>query len=162
MSTRWYPLYAAGAPQLRVFLPNFWMKMVKPYTPQPPNKVQFHVSMEMTKFDVKNYLEKIYKVKVMAAQLQVSDGRYVSPHKPEGQDAYHLGKRKMRKMPDFKIAYVTLAEDEKFEFPEIFPEDKQEKMDNQQKEQGAHFKRDAIIQSNRDWDRAGTPGWFGL
>ena len=30
MSTRWYPIYQRGNPQLRVFLPNFWMKLVKP------------------------------------------------------------------------------------------------------------------------------------
>ena len=30
MSSRWYPIYQRGNPQLRVFLPNFWMKLVKP------------------------------------------------------------------------------------------------------------------------------------
>ena len=44
MSTRWYPIYQKGNPQLRVFLPNFWMKMVKPNFNQykastPANKV---------------------------------------------------------------------------------------------------------------------------
>ena len=59
MSTRWYPIYQKGNPQvfcstvqllflfilqLRVFLPNFWMKMVKPNYNQygastPANKV---------------------------------------------------------------------------------------------------------------------------
>ena len=83
MSSRWYPIYQKGNPQLRVFLPNFWMKMVKPDYNQygastPSNKVtvifkctklsltlqaQFIVSSQMTKHDVKNYLEKIYQVK---------------------------------------------------------------------------------------------------
>ena len=82
MSSRWYPIYQKGNPQLRVFLPNFWMKMVKPDYNQygastPSNKVtvifkctklslklqaQFIVSSQMTKHDVKNYLEKIYQV----------------------------------------------------------------------------------------------------
>ena len=57
-----YPIYQAGNPQLRVFLPNFFMKLVKPRDPQPPNVVMFHVSTQMTKHDVKNYLEKIYNV----------------------------------------------------------------------------------------------------
>jgi hypothetical protein len=44
MSTRWYPIYQRGNPQLRVFLPNFWMKMVEPNYNQYkatalPNKV---------------------------------------------------------------------------------------------------------------------------
>ena len=45
MSTRWYPIYQRGNPQLRVFLPNFWMKLVKPTVvfgkaAVPENKVQ--------------------------------------------------------------------------------------------------------------------------
>ena len=46
MSSRWYPIYQRGNPQLRVFLPNFWMKMVKKETVvgegavAPVNKVQ--------------------------------------------------------------------------------------------------------------------------
>ncbi|XP_063842032.1 large ribosomal subunit protein uL23m-like isoform X1 [Scylla paramamosain] len=64
MSTRWYPLYQFGNPQLRVFLPNFFMKLVKPRDPLPANVVQFHVSMQMTKIDIKNYLEKIYNIPV--------------------------------------------------------------------------------------------------
>lgn len=47
-----------------MFLPNFFMKLVKPRDPQPPNVVQFQVSVEMTKYDIKNYLEKIYNVPV--------------------------------------------------------------------------------------------------
>lgn len=47
-----------------MFLPNFFMKIVKPRDPQPPNVVQFQVSPEMTKHDIKNYLEKIYNVPV--------------------------------------------------------------------------------------------------
>lgn len=47
MSTRWYPIYQRGNPQLRVFLPNFWMKIIKPKNAQPPNTVVFETSMEM-------------------------------------------------------------------------------------------------------------------
>lgn len=36
-----------GNPQLRVFLPNFWMKIIKPDNKQPKNTVCFEVSMEM-------------------------------------------------------------------------------------------------------------------
>ena len=89
MSSRWYPIYQKGNPQLRVFLPNFWMKMVKPDYNQygastPSNKVivifkctklslklqaQFIVSSQMTKHDVKNYLEKIYQVNSLRENL---------------------------------------------------------------------------------------------
>lgn len=49
MSTRWYPLYQKGNPQLRVFLPNFWMKIVKTEHKQPDNVVTFETSMEMVR-----------------------------------------------------------------------------------------------------------------
>lgn len=54
MSTRWYPLWQRGNPQLRVFLPNFWMKIVKPEHKQPGNIVTFNVSMEMVKIPCLN------------------------------------------------------------------------------------------------------------
>jgi large subunit ribosomal protein L23 len=82
-----YPLYHVGNPQLRVFLPNFTMTLLKPFKgfAQPPNVVNFKVSLQvklplgcpvnfvlkiatlfqMTQLDVKNYLEKIYKVPVI-------------------------------------------------------------------------------------------------
>ena len=51
MSSRWYPIYQKGNPQLRVFLPNFWMKMVKPDYNQygastPANKVTSDIQMQ--------------------------------------------------------------------------------------------------------------------
>lgn len=59
-----YPLYQHGNPQLRVFLPNFFMKLIKPKEPVAPNVVTFQVSPEMTKYDIRSYLEKIYNVEV--------------------------------------------------------------------------------------------------
>lgn len=70
-----YPLYRRGNPQLRVFLPNFYMKLIKPRDPQPKNVVQFEVSMQMTKFDIKNYLEKIYKVPVENVVTHIRMGK---------------------------------------------------------------------------------------
>ncbi len=36
-----YPLYRKGNPQLRVYLPNLWMKLVNPeHAARPPNKVR--------------------------------------------------------------------------------------------------------------------------
>ena len=67
MSTRIYPIYQRGNPQLRIFLPNFWMKLTKmTNTPRTaPNVAHFEVSPQMTKVDVKNYLEQIYKIPVV-------------------------------------------------------------------------------------------------
>lgn len=99
MSTRLYPLYQKGNPQLRVFLPNFWMKLIRPTHNQPENVVQFKCSMEMTKFDVQNYLEKIYKVPVIEVRTRVDMGKtFKEP-----------GRGYVIKRDDSKIAYVTLV-----------------------------------------------------
>lgn len=75
MSTRWYPLYKQGNPQLRIFLPNFWLKLINPEGhKQPTHVVQFACSMEMTKYDVKNYLEKIYNIPVIEVRTRIGLG----------------------------------------------------------------------------------------
>ena len=106
MSSRWYPIYQRGNPQLRVFLPNFWMKIVGPeaiygtkHVPIPKNKVHFIVSQEMTKTDVKNYLEKIYKVPV--AEVRTLNKM--------GKTRRNAIADYIVKDDDFKVAFVTLA-----------------------------------------------------
>lgn len=68
-------MYQKGNPQLRIFLPNFWMKIVRPKEPIPPNMVLFQTSIEMTEHDVKNYLTKIYNVPVVDVKLTIKDGK---------------------------------------------------------------------------------------
>ena len=104
MSTRWYPIYQRGNPQLRIFMPNFWMKLVHPETilgkgaKNPPNKLQFIVSSEMTKFDVKNYLEKIYQVPV----AQVKTINKMGKTRQNAYGGYLVNDE------DYKVAFVTL------------------------------------------------------
>ncbi len=38
-----YPVYWKGNPQLRIFLPLFWMKVVKPEIRQPPDTIMVEV-----------------------------------------------------------------------------------------------------------------------
>jgi ribosomal protein L23 len=52
------------------------MKLLKPQAPQPKNVVQFIVSTEMTRFDVANYLTKIYKVPVVNVALHNHFGEF--------------------------------------------------------------------------------------
>lgn len=99
MSTRWYPIYQRGNPQLRVFLPDFWMKLIKPTEPQPKNVVTFSVSMQMTKYDVQNYLTKIYKLPVVDVRTRIALGKT----KQDVKYGY------VTKEDDMKIAYVTLV-----------------------------------------------------
>lgn len=94
-----YPLYQRGNPQLRVFLPNFWMKLVEPSKPFPPNIVQFHCSLQMTKYDIKNYLEKIYNVRTVDVRTRISLGK---TWKRPGE-AYVI------KEKDVKVAYAILV-----------------------------------------------------
>jgi len=69
-----YPIYQRGNPQLRVFLPNFWMKLVRPEEKQPKNVVQFKVPTGMTNYDIENYLTKIYKIKVIKVESSIENG----------------------------------------------------------------------------------------
>lgn len=101
MSTRWYPIYKRGNPQLRVFMTDFWMKLVrndqKP-TP-PPNVVTFHCSMEMTKHDIKNYLTKIYNIPVVDVRTEVRLGEF---HRD-------IVKKYIKKKDDYRVAIVTMV-----------------------------------------------------
>ena len=92
-------MYQRGNPQLRVFLPNFWMKLIAPIDEQPPNIVQFHCSMEMSKYDIKNYLEKIYNVNVIEVRTRIAMGRFKRDRL----------QRSVIKEDDKKLAYVVLV-----------------------------------------------------
>lgn len=95
-----YPIYQKGNPQLRVFLPNFWMKLVKPqFQEVVPNQIEFHVSMEMTKHDVKNYLQKIYNVPALDVRTRIKMGRF--RRCPDG--GYIV------KDDDIKVAYAIMV-----------------------------------------------------
>ncbi|XP_030747214.1 probable 39S ribosomal protein L23, mitochondrial [Sitophilus oryzae] len=148
MSTRWYPIYQKGGPQLRVFLPNFWMKLIKPPHEQPPNIVQFACSMEMTKYDIKNYLEKIYNVDVVHVRTRIGLGK--TKRDP--------GLGYVVKADDTKYAYVTLPKDQEFKFPDLFPkvstvEEDYEKTIKQTKDGFKDY-----LDKNKE--RPGMPGWF--
>ncbi|XP_066593982.1 large ribosomal subunit protein uL23m [Prorops nasuta] len=121
MSTRWYPIYNRGNPQLRVFLPNFWLKLVKPEFKQPNNVVTFHCCMQMTKYDIKNYLEKIYKIPVVTVRTRIAMGKTYR----------HSIVKYVVKDDDTKIAYVVLPKDVSFEFPNLFPENKEDDLEKE-------------------------------
>eukprot|EP00128_Syssomonas_multiformis_P012680 Colp12_sorted_trinity150504_noHs@34218 len=88
-----------------VFLPDWYMKLVRPGKKVADNVAVFHVPIKMTKFDIRNYLQDIYKVRVINVNTLIQLGKT---------------KRNFRgvqvKAPDFKKAYVSL--DTKFSFPE--------------------------------------------
>uniref|UniRef100_A0A4W5MPJ8 Large ribosomal subunit protein uL23m n=1 Tax=Hucho hucho TaxID=62062 RepID=A0A4W5MPJ8_9TELE len=96
---RLYPLYQIGNPQLRIFRPPFSLTLVRPGKEQPQDTVQFRIPMEMTKCDVRNYLEKLYNVPVGAVRTRI---QYCTNKKRN-----HLNQKVKR--PDYKVAYVQLV-----------------------------------------------------
>uniref|UniRef100_A0A2A4JM57 Large ribosomal subunit protein uL23m n=1 Tax=Heliothis virescens TaxID=7102 RepID=A0A2A4JM57_HELVI len=150
MSTRWYPIYQRGNPQLRVFLPNFWMKIVRPEPKQLPNVVQFHCSMEMTKYDIKNYLEKIYNVPVVDIRTRIALGKF----------RRDIGKGYIVKDDDVKSAYVVLPKDMKFKYPNIFGTKKDEERDEEKALSEAKKSFQNYIKRNKD--RTDVPSWFSI
>ncbi|OAF66328.1 hypothetical protein A3Q56_05942 [Intoshia linei] len=103
-----YPLYLKNDPQLRVFLPLFWMKMIKHENPHPNNYAFFHVHLQMTKNDVRQYLEKIYNVKTVAVRFKIIRGKDVEN-----------GGTKYMEEDNIKEAMILCEQD--FTFPNIFP-----------------------------------------
>merc|ERR1712059_84211 len=69
--------------------------------------------MDMSKIDVKNYIEKIYGVRVSQVRSYIHQvGRNTKTHR-------HL--QVTRWGPDIRYAFVTL-EDSTFKFPKMFPD----------------------------------------
>ncbi|XP_022905460.1 large ribosomal subunit protein uL23m isoform X2 [Onthophagus taurus] len=152
MSTRWYPIYQKGGPQLRVFLPNFWLKLIKPVHDQPPNVVQFSCSMEMTRHDIKNYLEKIYDVKVSDVRTRIM----------LGQTKKQQGRGNIIKEDDVKLAYITMPKGTVFEFPNIFPEEEEKKKKSDAEKSLEDTKKNYKKFLNRNSKRVNMPGWFTI
>ncbi|XP_060532419.1 large ribosomal subunit protein uL23m [Cylas formicarius] len=150
MSTRWYPIYQKGGPQLRVFLPNFWMKLVRPTENQPPNVVQFACSMEMTKHDIKNYLENIYNVKTVHVRTRIALGKTKKC----------LGRQYIIKDDDIKYAYITMPKEESFKFPDLFPEEIQAENNQMKALKEVKEGTKQFLENNKH--RPGIPGWLTI
>ncbi|XP_025735039.1 large ribosomal subunit protein uL23m isoform X2 [Callorhinus ursinus] len=145
-----YPLYQLGNPQLRVFRTNFFIRLVRPGSVQPEDTVQFRIPMEMTRVDLRNYLERIYNVPVAAVRTRVQHG---SNRKRDYRNV------RMKK-PDYKVAYVQLAHGQTFTFPDLFPEKKHSSPgDNDIQDKLLEEQRQ---RQSRDPRRGGVPDWFGL
>uniref|UniRef100_A0A023FFK2 Large ribosomal subunit protein uL23m n=1 Tax=Amblyomma cajennense TaxID=34607 RepID=A0A023FFK2_AMBCJ len=152
MSSRVYPLYVKGNPQLRIFLPNFWMKLVKHDKPLPPNEVKFVIPVQMTKYDVKNYLEKIYKVPVADVRTKIMQGKI---RKAEGK-AYLV------KEDDYRVAFVTLPKGEEFTFPDLFSKTALKEKEESMQKQMEHSQELQKTFIREDPHRHGLPSWFGI
>merc|ERR1719154_1048415 len=104
------------------------MKLVKPSAiygkaTVPDNKVQFIVSREMSKIDIKNYLEKVYNVPV----------GHVNTINRLGKTKQNAFADYIVKDDDYKVAFVTLPQGHKFEWPDLKIADYDKKMTDDHK-----------------------------
>ncbi|KAH3728668.1 39S ribosomal protein L23, mitochondrial-like [Dreissena polymorpha] len=109
-----YPLHFKGDPQLRVYLPLFWMKMVQPANKFPKNIVLFKVHPQMSKLDIAQYLEKIYETPVANVRTEIREQQIMAPWWNRSKKQW-VGRKVVTRIPE-KYAYVTLAKDE-FVYP---------------------------------------------
>ncbi|KAL3103221.1 hypothetical protein niasHS_002407 [Heterodera schachtii] len=120
MTSRISRLWQPGAPRLRVFLPDFWIKLVeqpsKGYNRLPKNAAAFEVDLKMSRMDVREYLEKIYKYPVRDVRIRVEMGDITWDH-PKDRDK----RRALWKEEDRKIAIVFFKKGFIAEVPDLFP-----------------------------------------
>ncbi|XP_078000401.1 large ribosomal subunit protein uL23m-like isoform X2 [Glandiceps talaboti] len=142
-----YRFWQPGNPQNRVFFTDFFVSLIRPRSEVTPNTVCFKCPVEMTKFDIKNYLQNIYNVPVAKVNTHIHFAKIWRDHK----------NRRIKPEPDYKIAHVTLGEGMTFEFPELFP-DAMEK----EKEVVEELKTKQKTEDSKRAHQGGVPGWFSL
>jgi len=143
-----YPIYWKGDPQRRLFLPQFWMRLMKPENDVPKSEVHFETHPQMSHFDIKSYLEKIYKVPVLHVDTEVI----------RGEDLKNDKNIVTHRAPDKQMAYVVLDEGHEFEFPDIFGE-KGFSLEKEHKEM-KQTKRDGQERYQKNYQHFSIPEWL--
>lgn len=106
----------------------------------------------MSDSDIRNYLEKIYKVPVMSIYTVAKDGAFKrAPGKP------YLSKEE-----DYRTAYVQLPKDVRFEFPNLFPAEKDAQEDKSFLRQTERMQESEqkIVEDSTSMKE--VPSWFGI
>lgn len=108
----------------------------------------------MTEYDVRNYLEKIYKIPVKEIRTAIHSGEY--PLGPTGTHLIHE--------PDFKMCYITLPRDWKFTHPDtdLFTRDGKSSDDDDLKNYEKQLDEAKKKVVNDNPDRQGVPTWFSF
>lgn len=127
------------------------MKMLRPEISMPKNQVLFECNMQMNEHDVKNYLEQIYDVPVHHVRLTLNKGEA----RIHGKVNLNYGRH-----PDFKLAYVTLANGETFEYPEILAENEEDEISQAVKDQERSKKYYEYLKQQNWKKKFGGPNWF--
>ncbi|XP_007431394.1 39S ribosomal protein L23, mitochondrial-like [Python bivittatus] len=140
-----YPLYQLGNPPTRIFRTDYFLTLVRPGIPLPEDTVQFRIPMDMTRIELKDYLEKIYNVPVAAVRTRIQ----------HGSNKQRDDKNRRIKKPDYKVAYVQLAAGQTFQFPDLFPDgDKAPEVDEEVEKKVNEEKQ------QNDPRRGDVPNWF--
>ncbi|XP_054828773.1 39S ribosomal protein L23, mitochondrial [Eublepharis macularius] len=147
-----YPLYQLGNPQIRVFRTNYFLTLVRPGVPQMEDTVQFRIPMEMTRLELKDYLENIYNVPVATIRTRIQYG--------SNRQRDHKNRR--IKKPDYKVAYVQLGAGQTFQFPDLYPERPETIEPGSLEDIQKKFMEDEMQRQKDDPKRSGVPSWFGL
>ncbi|KAI1708906.1 ribosomal protein l23 domain-containing protein [Ditylenchus destructor] len=161
MSTRLQRLWQPSNPQVRVFLPDFWIKLLETQKAGkyrlPKNAAKFEVDLRMSRYDVREYLEKIYKLPVRDVRTVVQQGEILwdVPRDPRNR-------RALWKEEDKKYAFVYFKKGFEVEIPELCPNKDETVAVNTEKMKDETERR--IAQRNKDHvnhDRAGIGELFG-
>lgn len=154
MSLRLKRLWQPGNPQLRVFLPDFWVRIVE--SPKrgagrlPKNCIKFEVDKRMSRHDVREYLEKIYELPVREVRTYVS----------EDIDWLQVNIRKYKKAlwkeDERKYAFVYLKKGIDFEYPDLFKENEEEQELAKVKEASRKLEKPSERTANQYRKGAGT------
>ncbi|XP_063800781.1 large ribosomal subunit protein uL23m isoform X2 [Pseudophryne corroboree] len=128
------------------------MTLVRPGKELPPDTVQFRVALQMTKFDIQNYLQSIYSVPVAAVRTRIQYG--------SNRKRNHL--RQKVKRPDYKVAYVQLGQGQTFQFPDLFPEKETSVESGSFEELQEKYLETEKQRLHSDPRRGGLNDWFGL
>lgn len=118
--------------------------MIKPPERLPANIVLFKTDVRMTDWDIKNYLEKIYKVPVAAIKSRILMGDLKSSQSG------------LTKKDDYKVAHVTLPAGQKFTWPDLFPQAKAKEESDQYTKTLEELSKERSIRP----DQTGLPTWF--
>lgn len=142
------PLWNPGNPRPQLFLPQYWLKIVKPTHRMPNDFVKFECHWQMSVNDVREYLYKLYGIDVLDVRVEIKKGEY--PTNPRGQSGL------APPLDDRKFVYVQLKEGT-FEFPTAIAEQSvEEKIQEQQKAMNSMRNKER----NKNIQRLDLGGWF--
>lgn len=142
------PLWYPGNPRHKVFLPQYWLKMVQHDKTLPSDFVKFECHWQMSANDVSEYLKKLYNIPALDVRVEIKKGEY--------QEHPRRANLLSPPLDDRKFVYVQLREGE-FKFPDVYEEKNPGEEDKSQAKAMSSMKN---REKNKTLDRMDIGGWF--